>query len=279
MQIVKLKSGLGLNVLTLNPEGAETVIMIHGMFGNLSHFYLTIAPHFAANYKVVLFDLKSQGKSEKRDTGYDVQTFAEEVIELADALGIQKAHLLGYSFGCLVALKCAMDYPERVGKVIAIEVPDKAVEPCIPKGQYTYEHFEHFVRYLNTNVRDNFFHNRRHLMNTFKMHEYIHNHTSFPEDFDREKEFDQSDFDRISSPVLLAFGIESVCMREFHRIKTMIPFMDYCLENGGHAFFSSDPAYYAAKMVNFLESDKPFLNPFRQTLPQQSLPESLPETA
>ena len=87
MQIVKLKNGLGLNVQVLNPEGIETVLMVHGMFGNLSHFYLTIAPFIASDYKVVLFDLKSQGRSDKIETGYDLKTFAEDVIGLADALG------------------------------------------------------------------------------------------------------------------------------------------------------------------------------------------------
>jgi len=267
MQIVKLKNGLGLNVQILNPEGNKAIIMVHGMFGNLSHFYLTIAPFIARDFKVVLFDLKSQGRSDKMETGYDLKTFAEEVVGLADALGLEKVHLLGYSFGCLVALKCAMDFPDRVDKVVTIEIPDKSKVPFLDRGLYTYEHFHHFVIYLNTDVRENFFRSKRQMMNTFKMHEYIYNNTTFSEDMTNEKEFEQDDYAKIKSPVLLAFGQSSVCCRELERIKTWIPFADIYLEDGGHDFFLEKTEICSQRIVKFLKSSETFRNPLASPMP------------
>ena len=261
MQIVKLKNGLGLNVQVLNPEGIETVLMVHGMFGNLSHFYLTIAPFIASDYKVVLFDLKSQGRSDKIETGYDLKTFAEDVIGLADALGLEKIHLLGYSLGSLVVLKCAMDFPTRVGKVVVIEIPDKAKDPFLARGLYTYEHFQRFVLYLNTDIRENFFRSKRQMMTTFKMHEYIYNHTTFSEDMNNEKEFDKDDYAKIVSPLMIAFGAESVCFCEFERIKNWVPFADVYLEEGGHGFFLEKAEICSQRILRFLKSPDVFPNP------------------
>jgi|GEM_PF-800518 len=275
MQIVKLKNGLGLNVQVLNPEGREAIIMIHGMFGNLAQYYLTIAPFIAKEYKVILFDLKSQGRSDRMETGYDLKTFAEEVVGLADSLGLEKVHLLGYSFGCLIALKCAMEFPERIGKVVTIEVPDKSREPLMARGSYTYDHFNYFVHYLNTDVRENFFRSKRQMQNTFNMYEYVFNHTTFAEDMNNEKEFQQADFAKIKSPVLLAFGRESICCKELVRIMNWIPFTDIYLEEGSHDFFVEKVEQSSKRIIEFLNSSASFSNPSFESTDQAIAPSTL----
>lgn len=258
MHIVKLTNGSGINVKVLNPEGQETVLMLHGMFGNLAQFYLTIAPLIANHYKVVLFDLKSQGKSDRITTGYDLKTLAEELIDLMDKLDINKAHLLGYSFGALIVLKCAMIFPERVGKIVAIEVPDKAQVPFGTRGSYTYAHFEHFMGYVNATFRDNFFRSKRQIHNQFSMYEYIFNSTSFADDMNNEEEFQQVHFAQIQSPILLAFGKESICCRELNRIKDWIPAVDIYVEDGNHDFFLDRAEKSSERIINFLQQSENF---------------------
>jgi pimeloyl-ACP methyl ester carboxylesterase len=254
MQIVKLKNGSGINVQILNPDGKEAIILLHGMFGNMAQLYLTIAPFIARQYKVVLFDLKSQGRSDRVDTGYSLQIFAEELMELADELALTKVHLLGYSFGALIALKCGMEFPERIGKIIAIEVPDKSKDPFCPRGAYTYEYFQHFVTHVHAVHRENFFRNKRQMQNHFLMHEYIFNHTSFSEDMNNEEEFQQSHFEKIKAPVLLAFGQHSICFSELERIKDWIPCVDIYIEEGGHDFFLNKVEKSSARILKFLNS-------------------------
>lgn len=253
MHIVKLSNGSGIHVKVLNPEGRETVFMLHGMFGNLAQFYLTLAPFIANHYRVVLFDLKSQGKSDRVATGYDLKTLAEELVDLMDKLDISKAHLLGYSFGALIVLKCAMLFPDRIGKVIAIEVPDKSKVPFSARGSYTYAHFEHFMNYIHVIFRENFFRSKRQIHNQFSMYEYIFNSTSFSDDMNNEEEFQQADLAQIKAPVLLAFGKESICCQELNRIKDWIPVVDIYLEEGDHDFFLNRVEQCSDRIVSFLK--------------------------
>ena len=123
MPVINLPN-VRLHVQELNPEGQETIVMVHGMFSNLAVYYFTIAPMLAKHFRVVLFDMKGHGMSEKVQTGYDLTSMTGDLLNLMHVLGIEKAHLAGYSYGGLVAMKMATRFPERVGKLAIIEGPD-----------------------------------------------------------------------------------------------------------------------------------------------------------
>ena len=71
-----------LHVQELNPEGKETIIMVHGMFSNLAVYYFNIAPMLAKHFRVVLFDMKGHGMSEKIPTGYDLTSMTTDLRDL-----------------------------------------------------------------------------------------------------------------------------------------------------------------------------------------------------
>lgn len=265
MQLVKLASGLALNVQILNEDAEETVIMIHGMFGNLAQFYLTFAPFVAQKYRIILFDLKSQGRSQRCDHGYDFDSLAREVVELADALNCRKFNVLGYSFGCWVAIRLDRNYPERIKKIITLELPDWQKKPMVTRGEYTPEHFMGFVDYINSDVRDNFFKNKRQMRSMYLLHDFIFNHTSFSEDMNSERELQRHDFENIKAPILLAFGRHSVCFDELLRIATWIPHADIYVEDGGHDFFIQMPEAVAQRIISFLDQTAIPLNPYYNT--------------
>jgi pimeloyl-ACP methyl ester carboxylesterase len=98
--------------------------MIHGLFANLSLFYFNIAPELAKRFRVVLYDLRSHGMSERREEGYTLEILSGDLIALMENLDISKAHLAGYSFGGTIALYTALHYPEKIGKVAIIDSPD-----------------------------------------------------------------------------------------------------------------------------------------------------------
>lgn len=262
MQLVKLASGLELNVQILNGDAEKTVIMIHGMFGNLAQFYLTFAPFVAQKYRVVLFDLKSQGRSQRCDKGYDFDTLAKEIIELADAIQCEKFSVLGYSFGCWVAIRLDKNYPERIEKIIALELPDWQKVPMIAKGSYTPDHFMDFVNYIHTDVRENFFKNKRQMRSMYLMHDYIFNYTTFSEDMNSERELQQQDFENIKAPILLAFGRHSVCFDELLRVATWSPVADIYVEDGGHDFFIEKAGVVAQRIIKFLDEKDVPVNPY-----------------
>lgn len=123
MQKIKIR-GVELNVTELNRGAPETLVMIHGMFTNMSVFYLKIAPILACKYHVILYDLRSHGLSEWVDEGYTLHSMTEDMVAVMDTLGITKAHLVGYSFGGLISINSVLKYPERIGKLAIIEAPN-----------------------------------------------------------------------------------------------------------------------------------------------------------
>lgn len=104
------------HIQELNKGAEQTLVLIHGMFSNLSIYYFNIAPILAQHFHVVMYDLKSHGMSERVLEGYDLENMSSDLIALMDHLQLQKVHLLGYSFGGLIALKTALRVPQRVEK-------------------------------------------------------------------------------------------------------------------------------------------------------------------
>lgn len=101
--------------------GAETLILIHGFCSSLYSWRDCILPLFKAGYRVISIDLKGYGFSEKPADGrYDVLDQANIIVGLMNALGIDKATLVGNSFGGAVSMAVALKYPERVNRLILI---------------------------------------------------------------------------------------------------------------------------------------------------------------
>jgi len=104
-------------------SGEHTVVMLHGLvMDNLSSYYYTLANPFARECDVVLYDLRGHGRSERPPTGYTVEDSVADLVGLLDALGIDHpVHLIGNSYGGVVALGMAVEHPDRVAGIALIE--------------------------------------------------------------------------------------------------------------------------------------------------------------
>lgn len=98
--------------------GAGTpVVLIHGYTANAEWkwFKPGIAPVLAKHYRVVAIDARGHGRSDKpHDPAKYGPQMAEDVIELMDHLGIEKAHVHGYSMGGGILTQILARHPERV---------------------------------------------------------------------------------------------------------------------------------------------------------------------
>jgi pimeloyl-ACP methyl ester carboxylesterase len=99
-----------------------TIILIHGYTASL-YVWKTVAPLFAdAGYNVVAVDLLGFGYSEKpRWFDYSITSQARVVARLMNVLGIGRATIIGSSYGGAVAATLALDYPERVEKLVLVD--------------------------------------------------------------------------------------------------------------------------------------------------------------
>src|SRR6185436_1719102 len=100
---------------------APAIILIHGFASSTlvwSNVFLRLAE---AGYRVIAPDLLGYGYSAKPRNGeYTIAGQAKLLTRLLDALGIPRAIVIGSSYGGAVAATCALDYPERVEKLVLV---------------------------------------------------------------------------------------------------------------------------------------------------------------
>jgi pimeloyl-ACP methyl ester carboxylesterase len=70
--------------------------------------------HFQEKYKVILPDLRGQGKSNNSDFSNYYEDCATDLVETLDYYNLEKVHLVGCSLGALVGIKFAKRFPERI---------------------------------------------------------------------------------------------------------------------------------------------------------------------
>ncbi len=110
---------------TMEAGIGRPVLAIHGLGGTKGSFLPTVAA-LSDHFRVVAVDLPGFGDSEKPNgASYDPRFFADAMIDLLDALELDRVELIGNSLGGRVALEVAIRAPERVGR-LALLAPSLA---------------------------------------------------------------------------------------------------------------------------------------------------------
>src|SRR2546425_3113841 len=102
-------------------ENAPAVILIHGFISSNVIWSHVVMPLAQAGFRAIAPDLPGYGYSDKpADAEYTIAEQARAVIGLMDRLQIEKAGIVGTSYGGAVAATIALDYPERVEKLVLV---------------------------------------------------------------------------------------------------------------------------------------------------------------
>ncbi|SDS08666.1 alpha/beta fold hydrolase [Pseudomonas oryzae] len=128
-RFVTLNDGLQLHYIEAGfpeagyPEAGsgEPVVFIHGSgpgASGHSNFKQNYPVFAAAGHRVIVPDLPGYGASDKPETTYDLDFFVTALSGLLDALDIPRCVLVGNSLGGAIALKLALDQPQRVSRLI-----------------------------------------------------------------------------------------------------------------------------------------------------------------
>jgi pyruvate dehydrogenase E2 component (dihydrolipoamide acetyltransferase) len=99
-------------------EGGEAVILLHGFGGDLNNWLFNQEP-LADGRTVYALDFPGHGGSTKETVG-SLEELAEVVSRFMEALGLDRAHLVGHSMGGAVASKLALTEPEKVASLVLI---------------------------------------------------------------------------------------------------------------------------------------------------------------
>jgi 3-oxoadipate enol-lactonase len=115
MDFIEL-DGVGLRY-ELSGKGERTLVLVHEMGGSLESWD-DIAPRFAASRRVLRYDARGAGMSQKVRGELKIDTMADDIATLLDALGIAgRVALAGIAVGGAIALHFAARYPQRASAV------------------------------------------------------------------------------------------------------------------------------------------------------------------
>ena len=95
------------------------LFLIHG-FGAKKESWIAQVPELSKHFKVIRLDNRGAGKSDRPETEYTMEIFADDIKNLMDHLGIEKANVCGWSLGGMIVQNFVLKYPNRVNKVILV---------------------------------------------------------------------------------------------------------------------------------------------------------------
>lgn len=105
----------------------ESLIILHGFLGMLDNWQGQ-AKVLAEYLDVITVDLRNHGHSPHSDE-HSYEVMMQDVLELMDDLGLESAHILGHSMGGKVAMTLAQQHPERVNKLVVVDIGPKYYAP------------------------------------------------------------------------------------------------------------------------------------------------------
>ena len=129
--------GVRIHYQEAGDESAPAIILIHGFISSTLIWSEVFLPLAAAGFRVIALDLPGYGYSEKPpDARYTIDSQAYAVVGLMNRLGIDEATIVGASYGGAVAATIALDYPERVSRLVLVgavinDVPMQSLMPRI----------------------------------------------------------------------------------------------------------------------------------------------------
>ena len=94
------------------------LLLVSGLGGAAIGWDPVLVRALAEDHRVVTYDNRGTGLSDKPDEPYTIALFASDAVGLLDALGIERAHVLGPSMGGMIALELGAHHPERVASLV-----------------------------------------------------------------------------------------------------------------------------------------------------------------
>ena len=131
---VQLSTGPRLHYAEQGDTAGEAVLFLHGWpdsWFTYSRVLDLLSPQFLA----LVPDQRGFGESDKPESGYGIDVFAEDAVAFLDALEVERATIVGHSFGSFVTRQMAITHPERVARLVLIGSGVTAGTPVVLDAQ------------------------------------------------------------------------------------------------------------------------------------------------
>src|SRR6187401_1354268 len=113
----------GVQIRYVEQGSGSPVVMLHGYTGTADRHFIAngVFAQIAKEHRAIAMDLRAHGKSGKpHDPKMYGEEMAKDVVRLLDHLNIQKAHIVGYSLGAMIAGRLVTTNPDRLLSVAFI---------------------------------------------------------------------------------------------------------------------------------------------------------------
>ncbi|MEM0962570.1 MAG: alpha/beta hydrolase [Bacteroidota bacterium] len=247
-------NGVRLHVQRLGAEGPP-VVLIHGLVvGSMATWYFGLAAKLAEHHRVLLYDLRGHGGSERTQTGYDVGTMAEDLSALLADSFDEPVIVAGYSYGALVALRFALDAPERVSKLALVEAP------LPPSAHGEVMEFlsmppEKQFGALSPAMRRSVSSGQRRARRLAALLQFHQSESSLVRDLQETPDVPDHELAALHVPTLCLYGQESPCRDVGDRLAAVLPNARLASMTGGHRLVQESPGDVTAVLLDFTRGD------------------------
>ncbi|PRZ39681.1 pimeloyl-ACP methyl ester carboxylesterase [Antricoccus suffuscus] len=109
----------GLKVAYVEVGAGDPLILIHGAESD-RHQFARLQKYLGHDCRSISYDQRDSGATTSPPEPFTMTDLAADVVHLMDALGIDRAHVLGTSYGGMIAQHVALDYPDRLASLILV---------------------------------------------------------------------------------------------------------------------------------------------------------------
>ncbi len=131
---VTLTNGVTLAYVELGNPNGPPLLLLHG-YTDSSRTWSLLAPYLG-KYRLLMPDQRGHGASDSPECCYSPTQYAHDAKLFMDAMGVQRAHVVGHSMGSMVAITMGAEYPDRVASIGLIG--STAMIP-VRRGDWLYE--------------------------------------------------------------------------------------------------------------------------------------------
>ena len=118
-----------LNYIENGPQDSPAVFFLHGLLGCAENWRPTIRELSEAGLRCIAVDQRNHGSS-PHSSEMNYRLMAEDLVRLADSLGINSFSAVGHSMGGKAAMEAALGFPDRVSSIVVADIAPRQYKPA-----------------------------------------------------------------------------------------------------------------------------------------------------
>jgi pimeloyl-ACP methyl ester carboxylesterase len=247
----RTRDGVSLHVQELG--SGPPVVMLHGLLvGNMTTWYWTAAPALAERHRVIAFDLRGHGLSDRPTSGYDVATMTRDLAAIVEDLAGEPVALVGHSYGAVVALTYALRNPDRVTKIAVVEapLPPSRLEEV---DRFLGQSPDTMVEALPGVLREALVGGGRRGRRFVEALRFLASESSLMSDLRRAEDIPDAALAGLRAPLLAVYGTESSCRPIGARLARVVPGARHVELPGGHFLPLEAPGPLTQELRRFFD--------------------------